>query len=183
MKILIYHARQCAQKACTAVKLKKFNLAKVFYTQRGIPKNSIVLNPFAAEVISKEDRRYLKNGLVALDCSWKKAAEVFRLRKTVQNRVLPLLIAANPVNYGKANILSTAEAIGAALYILGYEEEARKILSKFKWGPTFFELNIELLKEASNEPKVQLSRSRTTLVTSVSWAQRHSDLLTQVSGD
>ncbi len=150
MKILIYHARQCAPKACTALKLKKFGLAKVIYSLRGIPKNSLVLNPFAERVISKEDSRYLKNGLVALDCSWKKAAEVFRLRKTVHGRVLPLLVAANPVNYGKANILSTAEAVASALYILGYEEEARKMLSKFKWGPTFFELNAELLKEASN---------------------------------
>lgn len=147
MKILIYHARQCAPKACTALKLKKFNLAKVFYTPRNIPKNSLVLSPFAEKVISKEDNKYFKNGLVALDCSWKKVAEVLKLRKTVQNRVLPLLIAANPVNYGKANILSTAEAISAALYILGYQEEAKKMLSKFKWGPTFFELNVELLKE------------------------------------
>lgn len=150
MKILIYHARQCAPRACTALKLKKFNLAKVFYSLRGIPKNSLVLNPFAENVISKEDKKYLKNGLVALDCSWKKAAEVFRLRKNVQSRVLPTLIAANPVNYGKANILSTAEAVASALYILGCEEEARKMLSKFKWGPTFFELNAELLKEAQN---------------------------------
>lgn len=150
MKLLIYHAKQCDPKACTSTKLKKFGLAKVFYTPRRIPRNSIVLSPFAEKVLSREDERHLKGTLVALDCSWKRALEVFEgLKKPLKERILPLLIAANPVNYGKVSKLSTAEALSSALYILGYEEEARKVLSKFKWGPTFFDLNGELLEDYS----------------------------------
>ena len=113
MKILIYHAKQCAPKACTAAKLKKFDLAKVFYTPGKIPRSSIVLSPFGERVLSKEDARYTKNGLVALDCSWKHAEEVFaKIKKPLNQRVLPLLVAANPVNYGKVAKLTTVEAGG-----------------------------------------------------------------------
>lgn len=144
--LLIYHARQCNPKACTGLKLGRFGLAKVFYSPRGIPRGAIVLSPFASRVISMEDADRVSKGLVVLDCSWKKAVEVFgALRWRMEPRVLPFLLAANPVNYGKARKLSTAEAFASALYIVGREEEAREVLSKFKWGPTFLELNRELL--------------------------------------
>ena len=55
-------------------------------------------------------------------------------------------IATNPVNYGKACILSTVEAISATLYITRFKDEARDILNGFKWGHTFLELNHDLLE-------------------------------------
>jgi pre-rRNA-processing protein TSR3 len=61
------------------------------------------------------------------------------------SRCLPILIAGNPVNFGKLTKLTTAEAIAAALYIGGFKEEAEKILEIFPWGHTFFELNQMLL--------------------------------------
>lgn len=152
MKLLIYHAKQCNPKVCTAMKLKKFNLAKIFFSPRKIPRNSIVLNPFSEKVISIEDKQFMKNGLVALDCSWEHASQVFsQLRKPVISRILPLLIAANPVNYGKISKLSTVEALSSALYILGYKDEAMKLLAKFKWGKTFLDVNRELLEKYSNK--------------------------------
>jgi hypothetical protein len=56
-----------------------------------------------------------------------------------------VLIAGNPTNYAKATKLSTAEALAGALYIAGYKEEAKKLLSVFVWGHTFIELNVPLL--------------------------------------
>jgi pre-rRNA-processing protein TSR3 len=158
MKLLIYHAKQCNPKACTSNKLKKFRLAEVFYTPSKIPRNSIILNPYADKVLSKEDKRYMKHGLVALDCSWKRAYNVFgTLKKPYNDRVLPLLIAGNPINYGKIKKLSTVESLASALYILGYPEYGENILQKFKWGPSFLELNRELLEDyaqAKNEEEV-----------------------------
>jgi pre-rRNA-processing protein TSR3 len=156
MKLLIYNAKQCNPKACTGAKLKKFELAKVFYTPGRIPKNSIVLSPFQEKVLSKEDTKYVKNGLVALDCSWKHAEEVFKnLKKPTQRRTLPLLVAANPVNYGKVSKLSTVEALASALYILGGEGQAQDLLGKFKWGPGFTDLNKALLESYSKANKAK----------------------------
>jgi len=61
------------------------------------------------------------------------------------SRCLPILIAGNPVNYGKLTKLTTAEAIAAALYIAGFKAESEQLLSIFTWGHTFFELNGMLL--------------------------------------
>lgn len=146
IRIMIYHSKHCNPKACTALKLKRHGLAKVFYTPRRIPRNSIVLNPLAEKVLTREDRKYLRYGLVALDCSWKKIEESKGLRRG-RARVLPTLMPVNPVNYGKMGKLSTVEALAAALCILGYLEEAERLLGKFKWGPGFLEANKELLKD------------------------------------
>ena len=61
------------------------------------------------------------------------------------SRCLPILIAGNPVNYGKLTKLTTVEAIAAALYIAGFKKEAEDVLLIFPWGHTFFEVNQMLL--------------------------------------
>ena len=58
-----------------------------------------------------------------------------------RERILPNLLAANPVNYGKEFKLSCAEALAAAFWLCGFEERAEHILSRFKWGPAFFAVN------------------------------------------
>ena len=149
VKILIYCKRQCNPKACTALKLGRFGLAKVFYTPRLIPKNSIVLNPLVDKILSIKDRKYLEKGLVGLDYSWNRIGDLLIIRKQVQSRALPPLVAVNPVNYGKISKLTTIEALSAALYILGKQDEAMKLLNMFKWGPHFLELNRDPLEKFS----------------------------------
>ena len=49
----------------------------------------------------------------------------------------------------KLNKLSTVEALAGAVYILGEPDLTHKLLQKFKWGNTFFELNKNLLQDYS----------------------------------
>ena len=74
-----------------------------------------------------------------IDCSWARVEEV---RVAYPNeRLLPHMVAVNPVNFGKKFKLSCVEAIAAALFLLGKKEQADYILSKFTWGENFFKIN------------------------------------------
>ncbi|MCW4047830.1 MAG: DUF367 family protein [Candidatus Bathyarchaeota archaeon] len=147
VKITIYHANQCDPKRCTGLKLKRHGLARVVSRTRFLPKRAVVLNPFSKIAFSPADRdRVADYGLVALDCSWEHAEKVLLNHVKGTSRCLPILIAGNPVNFGKATKLSTAEALAAALYIAGFKKEAADLLSIFVWGHTFFELNHAVLE-------------------------------------
>lgn len=73
-------------------------------------------------------------------------------------RLLPYLLAANSVNYGKPHKLNTAEATAACLYIVGFKKEAHTLLSPFSYGEEFIRLNFECLEAYSacaNESEVR----------------------------
>jgi len=96
----------------------------------------------ANKYLKSSDRIYIeKCGIVAIDVSWKRGLKILRKIRKGNHRVLPILIAANNINYGKPFKLSTAEALIAALLTTGFHEEAMKIASLFKWGQQFIELN------------------------------------------
>jgi pre-rRNA-processing protein TSR3 len=145
-RITIYHAAQCDPRKCTGLRLKRRGFARVVTKTRFLPKRAIVLNPFSEIAFSPADRERVEiSGLVALDCSWEHAQKVMGEHVRGTSRCLPILIAGNPVNYGKLTKLTTAEAIAAALYIAGFKEESEQVLSIFTWGHTFFEINGMLL--------------------------------------
>jgi pre-rRNA-processing protein TSR3 len=146
VSVLMY--RQDDPNKCTASKIVKFKIAKEV---RKIPFNHVVLNPFAKQIVTPKDKDEFK-GICALDCSWKQAGSTISIPRKLHanNRRLPALLAGNPVNYAKLGVLSTAEAVSGALYVLGYKEQASEIMNKFKWGHTFIELNYNILEDYSN---------------------------------
>ena len=151
VKIIVYHARQCDPKKCTALKLKRHGLVRLVRQIRFLPKRAVVLNPFSKIAFSPADKQRIEDfGLVALDCSWEHAEKVMLKRVRGTSRCLPILIAGNPVNFGKPTKLTTVEALAAALYIAEFKEEAHQLLSIFKWGHTFVELNQERLENYAN---------------------------------
>ncbi|MCK4434649.1 DUF367 family protein [Candidatus Bathyarchaeota archaeon] len=147
VEIVVYHAGQCDPKKCTALKLKRHGLVRLVPRIRLLPKRAVVLNPFSEIAFSSADsQRIEKFGLAALDCSWEHAEKVLLKRVRGTSRCLPFLIAGNPVNFGKPTKLTTVEALAAALFIIGFKEKASQLLSIFKWGHTFTELNHERLE-------------------------------------
>ncbi|MFX0044824.1 MAG: DUF367 family protein [Candidatus Hermodarchaeota archaeon] len=149
-RILVYDAGQCDPKKCTGTRLGRMKKATMVRSFRRIPSGSVVLNPASRIAFSPSDRNsVLRSGLVALDCSWKQAETIFLQSTTGNQRALPYLLAANPTNTYKPIKLSTAEAIAAALYIIGLKQSAEDIMSVFKWGPSFIALNKEWLDSYS----------------------------------
>ncbi|MGY5864994.1 MAG: DUF367 family protein [Candidatus Thorarchaeota archaeon] len=145
-QVIVYHAGQCDPKKCTGTRLGRMRKAKVVKNMRFIPRGAVVLNPVSEVAFSIADKeRILKAGLVALDCSWKQAEKIFAASRAGAQRSLPYLLAANPINTYIPVKLSTAEALAAALYIIGLQDEADDLLSVFKWGHSFITLNREWL--------------------------------------
>ena len=149
LRLYAYHAGQCDPKRCTSRRLERLGLLTFVPRIASLPAGSVLLNPEAGHVLSREDRpRAERRGLSLLDLSWKateKAGGFPRAPRTV-GRALPYLLAANPVNYGKPFVLSSVEALAAALVILGRDDQASALLAKFVWGDQFLRLNAEPLE-------------------------------------
>lgn len=145
VRIGILMMKQDDPRKCTAAKMIRLGLAE---PARRIPRDSIVLHPYSETVLTPLDRT--RTGRIcAVDCSWRLARTQFSGGIPGRRRLLPPLLAGNPVNYSKIGMLSTAEAVAAAMHIMGFQDVAAAILDKFRWGHTFLELNAGPLKEYS----------------------------------
>jgi len=150
-RVYVLQLRQDDPRKCTAAKLVKFRKARPLHKFRQVPRNSLLLNPFATNYLLNKDRvQVVTEGLVAVDCSWERAGVVFETKLPGRNRKLPTLLAANPVNYAKPGKLTSLEALAAGLYITGFQTEAAQMLSIFKWGPHFLTLNAQPLDTYSS---------------------------------
>ena len=151
VRLYVYSLKQDDPKKCTAAKLCRFWMAKAIRQASRLPPGAILLDPTSKNVLLPSDReRVARRGVVAVDCSWKKVDQVFSHRFRGRDRRLPLLLPANPVSYGKASRLSSLEALSAALFICGFNAQAERLLTPFKWSSTFLTLNRNLLEEYSS---------------------------------
>ncbi len=158
IKVIILHLSQDDPKKCTARKMAKLGKARLESKINNIEKG-VVLNPFSKKALSREEREFaLEAGIIAVDCSWNEADDVFpRFKGNFRNRSLPFLVAANPVNFGKAFKLTSLEAVAASLYILGNREQARDVSNIYNWALHFLEFNKEPLEDyASAETSAEV---------------------------
>lgn len=151
----VIHLAQDDPRKCTARKLGKQGLARVHNKADLAPRRGYLLDPNSTVIMGPEDRELIELGasLVVLDCSWKKIHESINFiegKTNLESRILPILLPANPVSWGKAGRLSSVEALAASLSILGHNEQALSILQPFNFGEQFLELNKEPLEAYSN---------------------------------
>lgn len=149
IQLAMWDFGQCDAKRCTGRKLARFGLLRELRVGSGF--GGICLSPTGTQCISREDSSLIdRKGMSVVDCSWARLDDVpFTKLRCPAPRLLPWLVAANPVNYGRPCQLSCVEALAAGLIICGEEETGNLLLSKFKWGHAFLSLNKELLKAYS----------------------------------
>ena len=142
MPLVAYRDNSCDPRKCTVKKLERAGFIRLVKKISQIPRNTLLLDPTAEQALSPADRSV--KSITVLDCSWEVlntgAVSSWRIR-----RALPFLVAANPVNFGKPCMLSSVEALAAALFIIGEEQQAQDILGKVNWGIRFLEVNEEPL--------------------------------------
>jgi len=149
LRVFIYRVPQDDPRKNTAIKLARFGFAQLVSSARYLPRGSVLLDPTAKSPLTPSDRdTAVHRGLSLIDCSWKRVTETHNrfARDYFIRRRLPLLIAVNPTHYGKPYILSTIEAVAAALYIMGFRDEAIKTLRLYKWGLNFINVNLNYLE-------------------------------------
>jgi len=153
ISLFVLMEREDDPKKCTAARLVRAGEAVEWRNPSRLPRRMVVLDPQAEKAISREDLgAVIRHGLLVLDCSWKRLERFPSIRAGLSHRSLPFLVAANPTNYGRPQQLSSAEAFAAALYILGDKERAEGLMSRFKWGPAFLQVNRERLEDYSSAP-------------------------------
>ncbi|XP_044020488.1 18S rRNA aminocarboxypropyltransferase isoform X2 [Aphidius gifuensis] len=121
--VAMWDLEHCDPKKCSGRKLSRHGLIKTL--KLGQRFAGLVLTPVGKKCVSPTDRPIVEDhGCAVVDCSWAKLEETpFGKMRTPNPRLLPFLVAANPINY----------------------EEAKFYLGKFSWGHAFLELNEELL--------------------------------------
>jgi pre-rRNA-processing protein TSR3 len=107
---------QCDKKKCSGSKLVRLGVCSEISKNRGA--RGICLTPVGTRTVSPADRDVIrKDGVCVVDCSWAELASVpFAKLKCSHPRLLPFLVAANPVNYGKPCKLNCAEAYASTTF-------------------------------------------------------------------
>lgn len=140
-------------RACTGRRLLRRGAAERFDAEHQSPRG-LLLDPYASVPLSVADRPLARaRGIYAVDCSWNRLHDRGGYADGALGRVpqerrrrLPLLLAGNPQHFGRLGELNTAEALAAALVVLGERDRARGLLAASPSGESFLSLNASLLE-------------------------------------
>jgi len=145
LRLRMWDFAQCDPKRCTGARLVKRGMFQSMPLKQ--PFRGLVLSPQGTKSVSPADTEILEQyGMSLIDCSWARLEEIpFRQMQAGHHRLLPFLVAANTVNYGRPSKLSCVEAAAATLYICGKIDAAMGLLEQFSWGMEFLRLNQEVL--------------------------------------
>lgn len=139
--VAMWDFQHCDPRRCSGKKLARHGLIREMRV--GQKFRGVVLTPHATQVLSPADAPIVREyGVAVVECSWARLDEIpFGKIKSPHERLLPRLMATNPVNYGKPFKLNCVEAIAAAFYICHARPLGDTLLAKFGWGSNFPRLN------------------------------------------
>lgn len=153
---------QCDPKRCSGRRLVRMGLIEEY--KLSVRFRGVILTPSATCVLSPMDSDVIRrSGLAVVDCSWAQLDKVpFAKLNSGVPRLLPFLVAANPVNYGRPWKLNCAEALIAGLKIVGLNDDADILASAFGYGQAFLDINSEYLaaySQCANSTEVLSAQS------------------------
>ncbi|KAK7205202.1 hypothetical protein BZA70DRAFT_238709 [Myxozyma melibiosi] len=145
VKTAMWDFDQCDPKRCSGKKLARLGLIRNLRV--GQKFQGLVISPSGKFPVAPDDREILEeHGAAVVECSWACVNEIpWNRIGGKHERLLPYLIATNPVNYGKPWKLNCVEALAATFAICGHREWATEIMSHFSWGSAFLKVNADLL--------------------------------------
>ncbi|PSR97734.1 hypothetical protein BD289DRAFT_73369 [Coniella lustricola] len=137
----------CDPKRCSGKRLMRAGLMRELHL--GQRHNGVIITPNGKHTLSPADRELMDTyGAAVVECSWARTSEVQWNKVGGKcERLLPYLVAANTVNYGKPLRLNCAEALAAAFAICGHLDWAEQVLEPFSYGQAFLKINAKLLRK------------------------------------
>jgi len=159
-RVVLWEFGQNDAKRDSGSKLVRLGLATTQKLSRSF--NGIVLSSEATTVVSAADLDVVQAcGVAGINCSWNRLEDIpfGKMGKAKLRRVLPFLIAANPVNYGRPFKMNTAEALAAALVIVGLPDDADALLESFAYGAEFLRVNDEAFAAYAAAPDAAAVRA------------------------
>ncbi|KAI5790693.1 RLI and DUF367 domain protein [Peziza echinospora] len=148
-KAAAWDLQHCDPKRCSGKRLIRLGMMREL--RIGQKHGGVIITPEGKIPVSPSDQPLLEEyGAAVVECSWARLQEVpFSRIGGKCERLLPYLIAANTVNYGKPWRLNCVEALAAAFAICNHMDWAEMILEPFSYGKPFLEINSDLFARYS----------------------------------